>query len=152
MTANAVYQVLGTYKPDNAVVVMESTSTMLDQKRWLPTTQPASFFATGSGGIGWGVPGAVGIALGDRERGVERTVVATIGDGSFEYSIQAIWTAAQHKLPIVFVVLRNGEYSVLKSFAELEQTPTSRAWNCPALTSPLSEGIRLSRGDGQRHR
>lgn len=145
MTANAVYQVLGTYKPDNAVVVMESTSTMLDQKRWLPTTQPASFFATGSGGIGWGVPGAVGIALGDRERGVERTVVATIGDGSFEYSIQAIWTAAQHKLPIVFVVLRNGEYSVLKSFAELEQTP-----NVPGLELPGLDIASLGKGFGCR--
>ncbi|XCI61192.1 benzoylformate decarboxylase [Mycolicibacterium parafortuitum] len=145
MTANAVYQVLGTYKPDNAVVVMESTSTMLDQKRWLPTTQSASFFATGSGGIGWGVPGAVGIALGDRERGVERTVVATIGDGSFEYSIQAIWTAAQHKLPIVFVVLRNGEYSVLKSFAELEQTP-----NVPGLELPDLDIASLGKGFGCR--
>ena len=145
MTANAVYQVLGTYKPDNAVVVMESTSTMLDQKRWLPTTQSASFFATGSGGIGWGVPGAVGIALGDRERGVERTVVATIGDGSFEYSIQAIWTAAQHKLPIVFVVLRNGEYSVLKSFAELEQTP-----NVPGLELPGLDIASLGKGFGCR--
>ncbi|ORB29063.1 benzoylformate decarboxylase [Mycolicibacterium parafortuitum] len=145
MTANAVYQVLGTYKPDNAVVVMESTSTMLDQKRWLPTTQSASFFATGSGGIGWGVPGAVGIALGDRERGVKRTVVATIGDGSFEYSIQAIWTAAQHKLPIVFVVLRNGEYSVLKSFAELEQTP-----NVPGLELPGLDIASLGKGFGCR--
>ena len=46
-------------------------------------------------------------------RGVQRTVVATIGDGSFQYSIQAIWTAAQHKLPIVYVVMRNGEYAIV---------------------------------------
>jgi hypothetical protein len=51
-----------------------------------------------------------------RRHGV--AVVATIGDGSFQYSNQAIWTAAQHKLPIVFVVLRSGEYAILKSFAE----------------------------------
>ena len=68
-------------------------------------------------------PGTVGIALGDRARGVKRTVLATIGDGSFQYSVQAIWTAAQHRLPIVFVVMRNGEYSILKSFAVLEKTP-----------------------------
>ncbi|MGE0214680.1 benzoylformate decarboxylase [Mycolicibacterium sp.] len=145
MTANAVYQVLGVHKPADAVVVMESTSTMIDQKRWLPTTQTASFFATGSGGIGWGVPAAVGIALGDRERGVERTVIATIGDGSFEYSVQAIWTAAQHKLPVVFVVLRNGEYSILKSFAELEQTP-----NVPGLDLPDLDIASLGKGFGCR--
>jgi len=113
--------------------VTESTSTMAEQLRWLPTTRPASFFATASGGIGWGVPAAVGIALGDRARGVKRTVVATIGDGSFQYSVQAIWTAAQHRLPVVFVVMRNGEYSILKSFAELEKTPGVPGLDLPDL-------------------
>jgi benzoylformate decarboxylase len=111
---------------------MESTST-LAELRWLPTTRPASFFATASGGIGWGVPAAVGIALGDRARGVSRTVLATIGDGSFQYSVQAIYTAAQHKLPVVFVVMRNGEYSVLKSFALLEKTPGVPGLDLPGL-------------------
>jgi benzoylformate decarboxylase len=59
--------------------------------------------------------------------------VATIGDGSFQYSIQAIWTAAQHRLPMVFVVMRNGEYSILKSFAELEQTPGVPGLDLPGL-------------------
>ncbi|WP_437205845.1 benzoylformate decarboxylase [Planctomicrobium sp. SH664] len=133
LTPNAVYEVLKSTKPEDAALVMESTSTMLDQFNWLPTTRSCSFFATGSGGIGWGVPGAVGVALGDRARGVKRTVVATIGDGSFEYSVQAIWTAAQHKLPIVFVVLRNGEYGILKSFALLEKTPGVPGLDLPGL-------------------
>nr|4Q9D_A Chain A, Benzoylformate decarboxylase [Mycolicibacterium smegmatis MC2 155]4Q9D_B Chain B, Benzoylformate decarboxylase [Mycolicibacterium smegmatis MC2 155] len=145
MTSNAVYEVLSNVKPDDAAVVMESTSTMLDLFTWLPTTHPASFFATGSGGIGWGVPAAVGIALGDRARGVDRTVVATIGDGSFQYSIQAIWTAAQHKLPIVFVVLRNGEYAILKSFADLEKTP-----NVPGLQLPGLDISSIAAGFGCR--
>lgn len=145
MTANAVYATLSAHQPDDAVVVMESTSTMLDQKTWLPATHPGSFFATGSGGIGWGVPASVGVALGDRARGVKRTIVATIGDGSFQYSVQAIWTAAQHKLPIVFVVLRNGEYSVLKSFAELEQTP-----HVPGLELPGLDIASLGLGFGCR--
>jgi benzoylformate decarboxylase len=97
------------------------------------TPDAASFFATASGGIGWGVPGAVGIALGDRARGVKRTVVATIGDGSFQYSVQSIWTAAQHRLPIVFVVMRNEEYSILKSFALLEETPGVPGLDLPGL-------------------
>ena len=90
LTADEVYSTLAEVKPADSAVVMESTSTMAELAQWLPTTRTGSFFATGSGGIGWGVPGAVGLALGDRERGVERTIVATIGDGSFQYSIQAI--------------------------------------------------------------
>jgi benzoylformate decarboxylase len=133
LSTDAVWSTLADVKPADAAVVMESTSTMAELMRWLPTTRPASFFATASGGIGWGVPGAVGIALGDRARGSKRTVVATIGDGSFQYSIQAIWTAAQHRLPMVFVVMRNGEYSILKSFAELEKTPGVPGLELPGL-------------------
>ncbi|AQT81625.1 benzoylformate decarboxylase [Mycolicibacterium litorale] len=142
---NDVYAVLSSVKPDDAAVVMESTSTLADLIQWWPTRRTASFFATGSGGIGWGVPAAVGVALGDRARGVQRTVVASIGDGSFQYSIQAIWTAAQHKLPIVFVVQRNGEYCVLKSFALLEETP-----NVPGLNLPGLDIASLARGFGCR--
>ena len=63
-------------------------------------------------------------------------MLATIGDGSFQYSVQAIWTAAQHKLPIVFVAMRNGEYSILKSFAVLEKTPVLPALDRQTSTSP----------------
>jgi benzoylformate decarboxylase len=133
LTTDAVWSTLSTVKPADSPLVTESTSTMAQQLRWLPTTRPASFFATASGGIGWGVPAAVGIALGDRARGVNRTVVATIGDGSFQYSVQAIWTAAQNRLPVVFVVMRNGEYSILKSFAVLEKTPGVPGMDLPGL-------------------
>jgi benzoylformate decarboxylase len=133
LAPEAVWSTLSTVKPADSPLVTESTSTMAEQLRWLPATRPASFFATASGGIGWGVPAAVGIALGDRARGVNRTVVATIGDGSFQYSVQAIWTAAQHRLPVVFVVMRNGEYSILKSFAVLEKTPGVPGLDLPGL-------------------
>ena len=145
LTADEVYATLSTVKPHDAAVVMESTSTMAELLQWLPTTRPGSFFATGSGGIGWGVPGAVGVALGDRERGVKRHIVATIGDGSFQYSVQAIWTAAQHELPIIFVVLRNGAYAILKSFALLENTP-----GVPALDLPGLDIAALATGFGCR--
>jgi benzoylformate decarboxylase len=133
LSTDAVWSTLADVRPADSAVVMESTSTMAEQLRWLPTTLPGSFFATASGGIGWGVPGAVGVALGDRARGSKRTVIATIGDGSFQYSVQAIWTAAQHRLPMVFVVMRNGEYSILKSFAALEQTPGVPGLELPGL-------------------
>ncbi len=133
LTPDAVWSTLKSLKPANSPVVTESTSTMAQQLRFLPSTRPASFFATASGGIGWGVPAAVGVALGDRARGVKRTVLATIGDGSFQYSVQAIWTAAQHRLPVVYVVMRNGEYSILKSFAKLEKTPGVPGLELPGL-------------------
>lgn len=95
--------------------------------------------------IGWGTPAAVGVALGDRERGVERPVVGLIGDGSFQYSVQAIWTAARHNLPVVYVVMRNQEYSILKSFAVLEETP-----GVPGLDLPGLDIASVARGFGCR--
>jgi thiamine pyrophosphate-dependent acetolactate synthase large subunit-like protein len=136
LTAPEVYAVLSRVRPPDAVIVNESTSTMAQQVEWLPTVRTGSFFATASGGIGWGVPAAVGVALGDRDRGVSRPVLGLIGDGSFQYSVQALWTAAQHRLPIVYVVMRNDEYSILKSFAVLEDTLGFRAWACPGSALP----------------
>jgi benzoylformate decarboxylase len=145
LTPDAAFSTLASVKPADSPVVTESTSTIAQQLRWLPTTRPGSFFATASGGIGWGVPGAVGVALGDRARGVKRTVLATIGDGSFQYSVQSIYTAAQHKLPIIFVVMRNEEYSILKAFALLEKTP-----NVPGLDLPGLDIASIATGFGLR--
>jgi benzoylformate decarboxylase len=142
---DAVWSTLRDVTPADSPLVTESTSTMAQQLRFLPSTRPASFFATASGGIGWGLPAAVGVALGDRARGVKRHVLATIGDGSFQYSVQALYTAAQHRLPIVFVAMRNGEYSILKSFAVLEETP-----GVPALDLPGLDIASLATGFGCR--
>ncbi|MGW1727518.1 benzoylformate decarboxylase [Streptomyces sp. NPDC002306] len=145
LTPPEVYATLSEIRPPDAVIVNESTSTMAQQFEWLPTTRTGSFFATASGGIGWGTPAAVGVALGDRDRGVRRPVIGLIGDGSFQYSVQAIWTAAQHDLPIVYVVMRNHEYSILKSFAVLEETP-----GVPGLDLPGLDIASLARGFGCR--
>jgi benzoylformate decarboxylase len=83
--------------------------------------------------VGWATPAAVGVALADRKLGTPRPVIALIGDGSFQCSVQGIWTAAQQRLPIVYVVMRNGEYSILKSFAVLEETPGVPGLDLPGL-------------------
>ena len=155
LTPPEVYAVLSRVRPPDSVIVNESTSTMAQQIEWLPTVRTGSFFATASGGIGWGVPAAVGVALADRDRGVSRAVIGLIGDGSSQYSVQALWTAAQHKLPIVYVVMRNNEYSILKSFAVLEETPgvpgldlpglgiadLARGWGCRAVDVETTEEL-----------
>jgi len=59
------------------------------------------------------LPAAVGVALGKPDT----KVIALIGDGSSLYSIQALWSAAQLKLPIAFVILNNRRYAALQEFA-----------------------------------
>ncbi|SUC28209.1 Benzoylformate decarboxylase [Providencia rustigianii] len=85
----------------------------------------------------------MGIALAERDSGRNRPVLSIIGDGSMQYSIQGLWSAAQHNLPIVFVIPRNSEYAILKSFAVLEETP-----GVPGLDIPNLDIVALGKGYG----
>ena len=96
-----------------------------------------------SGGLGWDLPAAVGHALAEKWTGRNRPVIAVIGDGSFQYSPQAIWTAVQHALHLVIIVPRNEEYGILKSFAILEQTP-----RVPGLDLPGLDVVSIAKGYG----
>jgi benzoylformate decarboxylase len=111
MTAAFVMDAVGRLLPDDAVVVEEAPSHRNVMHEHLPIRRPRSFFAGASGGLGYGLPAAVGVALG----APDRKVVCLLGDGSSLYSIQALWTAAQHRLPVSVVVLDNAEYAALKS-------------------------------------
>lgn len=138
-----VFAALAEVRPAHCVLVEESPSNLADLHHHWPITEPETFFTFASGGLGWDLPAAVGIALGERDTGRKRPVIAIIGDGSFQYSVQSIWTAAQSKLPIVFIVLRNGQYGILKSFAVLEETP-----GVPGLDIPGIDIVSLAKGYG----
>jgi benzoylformate decarboxylase len=71
-----------------------------------------------------------------------------IGDGSSMYSIQALWSAAQLALPIMFIVLHNGRYAALQEFA-----PTFRFGPDEPLVGtelPDIDFVALARGQGCR--
>lgn len=96
--------------PENGVVVDEGITSARDLQNHLEIADPKRYFGLCGGGIGWGLPGAVGVKLGLPER----PVVCISGDGSAMYSIQALWSAAHEKLPIAFVICNNGSYRILK--------------------------------------
>ena len=82
--------------PSDAALVEEAPSHRPAMQKFMPMRGQDSFYTMASGGLGYGLPAAVGISLG---RPDIRTV-GLIGDGSAMYSIQALWTAAQRKLPL----------------------------------------------------
>ena len=96
--------------PDNAIVVDEGITTTLPLLSFLPFRHRYDYFGNVSGGIGWGIAAAVGVQLAQPDS----RVVAVIGDGSSMYSIQALWSAAKHKLPMTFVIANNGGYRIIK--------------------------------------
>ena len=98
-----------------------------------------SFYTMASGGLGYGLPAAVGMALG-RAKG--RTV-CLIGDGSAMYSIQALWTAAQRNVPLTVVVVNNSGYGAMRSFSQVMQVR-----NVPGLDLPGIDFVKIAEGHG----
>jgi len=143
LTAAQVFQALHSVSPADAVLVEESPSNLPDLHAAWPITKPDTFYTFASGILGWGLPASVGLALAERDSGRNRPVVAVIGDGSFQYSVQSLWTAARLNLPLLVVVLRNDEYCILKSFAVLEETP-----GVPGLDIPGFDIVSIAKGYG----
>ena len=143
LTASQVFKALNEIRPANTVLVEESPSNLGDLHAAWPITEPDTFYTFASGALGWNLPACVGIALAERDTGRNRPVIAIIGDGSFQYSLQSIWTAAQLHLPILIIVLRNEEYCILKSFALLEDAP-----GVPGFDLPDIDIVSLAKGYG----
>ncbi|MEJ2867085.1 benzoylformate decarboxylase [Actinomycetospora sp. OC33-EN08] len=139
LTAEEVFDVVGTVWPEDGVVVDESPSNRGALHARRRVSRPASSFFTTSGGLGFGLPAAVGVALADRSR----PVLAAIGDGSMQYGIQALATAAATGAPVTVLVLENREYAILKWFAQREGTPKA-----PGLDLPPVDFTALAAGYG----
>jgi len=96
--------------PKDAVVVEEALTSSLSLPDFLALRDPQSYYGLASGGLGFALPGAIGVSLALPGR----PVVAVVGDGSAMYGIQALWTAAHEKLPITYVITNNRSYRILK--------------------------------------
>jgi benzoylformate decarboxylase len=96
--------------PDNAILVDEGLTSGRQLLNLRPHRDRYGYHALASGGIGWGVPASVGVSLANPQR----PVVCFSGDGSAMYSIQALWTAAHHKLPLNVIIANNGGYRIIK--------------------------------------
>ncbi len=96
--------------PKDVIVVDETLTASPAISAMLPMDDPQAYYGLASGGLGFGMAGAVGVALAEPTR----PVVATIGDGSAMYSIQSLWTAAHLKLNITYVIINNRSYRIIK--------------------------------------
>ena len=108
--ALALLNAIGDMLPRDAVVIEETLSSAPGIRSLIRSDDAQSYFGLRGGGIGWGLPAAIGakLALPDRP------VVGLIGDGSALYTIQALWTAAHYKIPVTIVILNNTSYRILK--------------------------------------
>jgi benzoylformate decarboxylase len=110
MSPLSLVQAVAKATPKDAVVVDEAISSSNGIRTFFPCEDAKSFFSLRGGGIGWGLPAALGIKLALPRR----PVVALVGDGSAMYTNQALWTASRDSIPVVYVIFNNGSYRILK--------------------------------------
>jgi benzoylformate decarboxylase len=106
----ALLNAIGEMLPKDAVVIDETISSGAGIRSLIRSDDPQSFYGLRGGGIGWGLPAALGVKLALPER----PVLALVGDGSAMYTCQALWTAAHERIAAVFVILNNSSYRILK--------------------------------------
>ena len=96
--------------PEDAAVVEEALTSSLSLPAVLEQRDAKCYYGLASGGLGFALPGAIGVSLALPGR----PVAAMVGDGSALYGIQALWTAAHLALPITYVIANNRGYRILK--------------------------------------
>ncbi|HEX2941462.1 MAG TPA: thiamine pyrophosphate-binding protein [Rhodopila sp.] len=142
----ALMQTIGRILPENAAVIDETVSSGTGLRRFLKSNDAQSFYGLRGGGIGWGLPAAIGVKLALPDR----PVVALIGDGSAMYTIQGLWTAAREKLNVVFVIINNYSYRILKQRTNAMKALAAQADTYVGmdLDKPRVDFVAVARGLG----
>ena len=141
LRAGHVFDALATRLARDAVVIEESPSSRPELLERLPARVPLGILSPAMGGLGFGIPAAIGI----RMAAPERQVVALVGDGASLYSIQALWTAVRYRVGSLIVILANGGYAIMDrlmemeggsspwpQFPEIDFVSLAQAFGCPA--------------------
>lgn len=130
LTAETALQAIRALAPPSAIFVEEAPSHKKAIQSHLPIIGEQNFYAMASGGLGFGLAAAIGLALADRDR----RVIAIIGDGSAMYSIQGLWTAVQQDLNITYVILNNRGYGAMRAFRDLRHLANIPGIDVPGIS------------------
>jgi benzoylformate decarboxylase len=114
LLAGHVLAALAERLPPDVVLIEECPSNRPELHARIAARQPLGFLSAAMGGLGFGLPAAIGVRMAQPGR----PVVAVVGDGSSLYQIQALWSAARYRAGVLFVVLANGRYAIMDRLAE----------------------------------
>jgi benzoylformate decarboxylase len=141
LQAGHVLAALAERLPRDAVVLEESPSSRPELNARLVVREPMGLVSAAMGGLGFAMPGAVGL----RMALADRPVLAVVGDGASIYAIQALWSAARYRVGALFVVMANGRYAIMDqlaahtgkaapwpAFDTVDIAAIARGFGCPA--------------------
>ncbi|MEL0250969.1 MAG: benzoylformate decarboxylase [Novosphingobium sp.] len=144
MTDRYLLQQIARLRPAGSVIVEEAPSSRGPMHDYLPMVERDTFYTTASGGLGYGLPAAIGVALArPRDK-----VIALLGDGSSMYAIQGLHAAAQLGVPVSFVIVKNGRYEALHSFGRhfaMQDLPGTQLPDLDFCALAEGQGVRATR-------
>jgi benzoylformate decarboxylase len=105
----------------------------------LPITARDGFYTCASGGLGHGLPAAIGVAMARPDT----RVIGVLGDGAAMYAIQGLWTAAKLKLPMTFIIINNRRYEALHVFGRHFGLQTLEGTDLPGI-----DFVAIAKGQG----
>jgi benzoylformate decarboxylase len=109
MASSALMKELIHLLPSDAIILDESATTGITLRNFL-MQRPLTYFGLKGGGLGWGLPASIGVHFAFPER----RVIALLGDGGAMYTVQGLWTAAHHRVKVVFIICNNKQYRIVK--------------------------------------
>lgn len=110
MSAERMMAEVAAALPPDVLVADDAVTTQAALHGAMDFTQAGSVLGSRGGAIGWGVGGTMGLKLANPNK----PVVGIVGDGSAMMTAQGFWTAAVHKIPVVYIICNNQSYRVLK--------------------------------------
>jgi len=130
----------------NAIIVDEAIRSSRALLKYYRFEVPGTYLRSSAGALGWGVPGALGVKLANPQR----QVIAFVGDGSFLFSIQSLWTAAKYNIPVVVVVCNNRQYQAVKDACKRYKGVSAKTgiFIAADLNEPDIEFCQLAKGFG----
>ncbi|MGM1063934.1 benzoylformate decarboxylase [Saccharothrix sp. Mg75] len=140
ITEPYLFHVLSQELPSDAQVFEELPIGRAPFHEQIPLGPDNGYYATASGALGFPFAGAVGYAV---ARPDVRTVVV-VGEGSAQYTIQALWSAGKYNLPVTFVIPNNSGYLSLKYYLDdVSQKAWREGWDLSGV-----DMAQLARGFG----
>jgi acetolactate synthase I/II/III large subunit len=111
-----VIETLSRYAADDAIVAVDVGQHQMWTAQFFSFKQPRTWLSSsGLGAMGYGFPAAMGAqaAFPDRQ------VIAVVGDGGFQMTLNDLATVAQYQLPVKIAVLNNRSLGMVRQWQEL---------------------------------
>jgi thiamine pyrophosphate-dependent acetolactate synthase large subunit-like protein len=120
------------------------------RRLWPTTDYQQMLGGSGAQGVGYAAPGALGVALANKQKGL--LTVTFQPDGDLMYSPGVLWSAAANKIPILFVMHNNRAYHQevmhVQRMAALHNRRPDTSWIGTTLTNPNIDYAKLAQAQG----